>query len=275
MTTNLKFSILLVCWAAAFLPVYPELFDTWLHNSNNSHGLLIPFISLFLIYQKKEKLKDTPLSSSKIGGIILIASMAIYIVSYVGALAVVSRIMIVSSLIGLVLYALGNKKFAQIRFPLLLLFLMVPVPDSIYSLVAFPLQLFATKVSTGLIQALGIPAYREGNIVYFLHMQLEVAQACSGLRSMMAFIVLGVIFAHMMTNANRIRRALLLMSTVPFALCVNIIRVTSTGILAHQYGDSVAKGFLHEFSGLFVFTLGFMLLAAEYLLLKKGSGKTQ
>jgi len=269
MRTTLKFSILIACWAAAFVPIYPELWDAWLHNSNNSHGLIVPFISLLMIYRQQDKLTDIPLESNKIGGIILIASMVIYIVSYIGALTVVSRLMIVSSLIGLVLYAFGGKIFALLRFPLLLLLFMVPVPDSIYRLIAFPLQLFATKVSAILIQAIGIPAFREGNIIYFQHMQLEVAEACSGLRSLMAFFVLGVILAHMMTKASRLKGALLVLSTVPLALCVNIIRITGTGLLAHGYGEKMAEGFLHEFSGIFVFVLGVLLLGCEFMLLSK------
>jgi len=267
MHTSIKFSILSILWAIVFIPVYPELLDTWLHSTNNSHGLLVPFISAFIIFKKKDKLKSTTLSSRKTGAVILIASMAIYVVSIIGAVAVVSRLMIVISLIGLVLYVLGDEVFKQIRFPLLLLFFMVPIPDSIYSLIAFPLQLFATKVSTFLIQAMGIPAYREGNMVYFLQTQLEVAEACSGLRSMVAFLMLGAIFADAISKRSRLRSAILVISTVPLALGVNIIRVTGTGVLAHMYGERVARGFLHEFSGLLVFAMGFILLACEYLIL--------
>lgn len=269
MNTTLKIFVLLACWLIAYAPVYPELLDTWLHNPNNSHGLLVPLIALLMIYKKKDKLLDTPLTSNKIGGLILAASMAIYVVSYLGAIAVVTRLMMITSLIGLILYVLGDKVFRLIRFPLLFSFFMVPVPDSVYSLIAFPLQLFATKVSTGVIQAMGIPAYREGNMVYFLHAQLEVAEACSGLRSMMAFLTLSVLFAHVMTNRSRLRKAILVLSMIPLSIGVNIVRVTGTGILAHIYGEKVAMGFLHEFSGLFVFALGFLLLAGEYFLLNK------
>ena len=269
MPVSPKLLVLLACWAIAFLPIIPEMVTAWLNNNNNSHGLLVPLISLFLIYKRKDELRNIPRASLKIGGLILAVSLTIYIVAFLGAVAVVSRLMMVTSLIGLILYVFGDKVFRQIRFPVLLLFFMVPVPESIYSLAAFPLQLFATKVSTALVQAMGIPAYREGNIVYFLHAQLEVAEACSGLRSMMAFLTLSVLLAHALTNRGRIRAAILVLSTVPLAIGVNIIRVTGTGILAHIYGDKVAQGFLHEFSGLFVFILGFILLACEFFLLNK------
>jgi exosortase len=265
----IKFFVLLALWAIAFIPVYPELFYSWLNRANNSHGALVPVISAFLIWKKRDKLLSTPLSSPNIGAIILIASMTIYVLAYIGALAVVSRLMIVFSLIGLVLFVLGKQFFSEIKFPLFLLLFMVPVPDSIYGVVALPLQLFATKVSTLLIQAVGIPAYREGNIVYFAQSQLEVAEACSGLRSMMAFLMLSVLFAYMMKNQRWVKGGILVLSAVPLAILVNIIRVTGTGVLADAYGDSVARGFLHEFSGLVVFVLGFILLFFEVLILNK------
>jgi exosortase len=202
------------------------------------------------------------------GVFIFILSMVFYLVSYAGGILVVSRAMIVSSLVGLVMFTLGKEIFALLSFPLLYLFFTVPVPDSILLLVAFPLQLFATQVSTFIIQLFSIPAYREGNMLYFAQTQLEVAEACSGIRSIMSFGMLSFIFAYMMDKIWW-KRILLVLSTIPLALFANIVRVTGTGILAHFYGSRVALGFLHEFSGLAVFAFGFFLLLGEYLLLNR------
>ena len=187
------------------------------------------------------------------------SSMGLHVLSYAGATAVVSRSMIVFSLIGLVLFTLGKSIFSIIKFPLFYLIFMVPVPTSIYQLVAFPLQLFATKISTFIIHVLTIPAYRQGNMLYFAQTQLEVAEACSGIRSMMSFIMLGFLFAYMI-DKNWWKRIFLILSTIPLAFFANILRVTGTGILAHFCGDKVARGFLHEFSGLAVFAFGFITL---------------
>jgi exosortase len=150
---------------------------------------------------------------------------------------------------------------------------MVPVPDSIYSLVAFPLQLFATRVAAFLIQFFAIPVYREGNMLYFVQTQLEVAEACSGLRSLVAFIMLSILFAHMM-NKVIWKQATIILSALPLAIIANIFRVTSTGILAHFYGDKVAQGFLHSFSGLSVFAFGFVILLIEFYLIEKIGDKS-
>ncbi len=266
--TILKFCVLLILWAIAFIPVYPYLFTTWLNHSNNSHGILVPFISAYLIWQLRDKLKNAPIAGSKWGIIILCVSMLLYVLSLAGAVAFISRSMIVFSLTGIVLSNFGKAIFSIIKFPLFYLLFMVPVPVTIYGLAAFPLQLFATKVSMFLIHALSIPVYREGNMLYFATTQLEVAEACSGLRSMTAFIMLGFLFAYMMDKHWR-NRIVVILSAIPLAIFANIVRVTGTGILAHFYGAKPALSFLHEFSGLAVFAFGFVLLFLEFSLLNK------
>jgi len=269
---GMKFFVLLALWLIAFIPVYPHLVWTWLNHSDNSHGILVPLVSLYFVWQKRKTLNSAKISNSNLGALILLGSMVFYLISYLGSIAVVSRAMIVSSLIGLVMFTLGKEIFSLLFFPLLYLFFMVPVPDTILGLVALPLQLFATKVSTFIIQLFSIPAYREGNMLYFAQTHLEIAEACSGIRSIMSFGMLSVIFAYMMDKIWW-KRILLVLSTIPLALFANIVRVTGTGILAHFYGSKVALGFLHEFSGLAVFAFGFVLLLGEYLLLNKVSSK--
>ena len=266
--TSVRFLILLVLLLAAFIPVYPMLVWTWLNHSDNSHGILVPLVSAYFIWQKKKELRLSEISNFNWGGVILAISMGLYLLSYAGGVAVVSRAMIVSSLVGLVMFTLGKEIFSLLAFPLLYLFFMVPVPDSILGLVALPLQLFATKVSTFFIHIFSIPAYREGNMLYFAQTQLEVAEACSGIRSIMSFGMLSFIFAYMMDKIWW-KRIFIVLSTIPLALIANIVRVTGTGILAHFYGAKFALGFLHEFSGLVVFAFGFVLLFGEFLLLNK------
>jgi exosortase len=178
--------------------------------------------------------------------------------------------MVLFSLIGLILFTLGKEILMLLAFPLFFLIFMIPVPDSILSLVSFPLQLFATNISSSLIQTFSIPVYREGNVLYFVQTHLSIAEACSGIRSIVSFIMLSAIFAYML-NKGWVRKIALLVSAIPLALFANIVRVTGTGILAHFYGSKVARGFLHEFSGLAVFAFGVVLLLGEYILLNKVS----
>lgn len=264
----IKTGVLLVLWGVVFLPVYPELWYTWMNNSNNSHGMLVPIISGFFIWNKKNKLQNASLNTSNWGGILLVISLCLYLIALTGHVAVVQRAMIVFSLIGLILFNFGTAIFKIFAFPICYLIFMVPLPDSIYGLVAFPLQLFATNVAHFIIQTLNIPVLQEGNMLYFAQTQLEVAEACSGLRSMTAFIMLSVLFAYLI-NGNIYRRIIIILSAIPLAIIANIIRVTGTGILAHFFGSQVARGFLHEFSGLAVFVFGFIIMFIEYLVLNR------
>lgn len=264
----LKLIVLFGLWIVSFLPVFPGLVHTWLNDANNSHGVLVPLISLFFIWQKRGALKSARISSSNWGTIILAVSMVLYLLGFAGGTDFVSRVMIVFSLIGLLLLTLGKEVLTTLAFPVLFLFFLIPIPDAIQGLVTFPLQLFATKISYLLLQLLSIPVIQEGNMLYFSQTQLEVAEACSGIRSIAAFTVLSVVFAYVLDKGWK-RRITLLASAVPLALFTNIVRITCTGLLAHHYGSAIADGFLHEFSGLAIFAFGFVLFLFEFILLDR------
>lgn len=263
----MKMWILLLLLAAVFYPLYPSLFATWMDDSNSTHGLLVPFISGFFIWRLIPELKAMPRDTDARGLLILIVAMALYILSYAGGVAVVARGMIVFALIGLALYNYGPAVFRKVAFPLLFLLFMIPVPVSIIGLVSLPLQRLATDVSARLISLVSIPVYQEGNMLYFVQTQLEVAEACSGIHSIMALLMLGAVLVYIypMTNKGRI---VLMASTIPIAMLANIVRVTGTGILAHFHGEKVARGFLHEFSGMAVFGFGLALLMITYKIIK-------
>ncbi len=268
MIDKLKFAVLALIWAAAFSPVVPAMVGAWLGHSDNSHALLVPFVSIYFAWTKREEMNRIEFAGSPWGGLFLAASLAIYLVSYIGGIAVFARLMMVFSLFGLLWSSLGWQAVRVLLFPLGFLIFMVPVPDSILGMVSSPLQLLATKISAGVIGFCSIPVYREGNMLYFTQTQLEVAEACSGIRSIMSLTMLSVIFSHLSGNGSW-RKALLILSAIPIAMLANILRVSGTGILAHFFGDKVARGFLHEFSGLAVFVFGLLFLFLVFNLLNR------
>jgi exosortase len=263
----MKNYILFLLWAVVFFPLYPSLIMTWLNDTNNSHGLLVPFVSMYFIYKKRNELRNAPIRTSKLGAVILLISIAIYLVSYAGDVSVLARAMMVISLTGLILYNFGASVYRLIAFPLTFLVFMVPLPDSVVGLVSNPLQRFATDVSAALISLARIPVYQEGNMLYFVQTKLEVAEACSGLHSLVALLVLGFLFLHL-SRMDLKGKAILIASTVPIALITNIVRVTGTGILAHFYGAKMARGFLHDFSGIAVFAFGFGMLSIVHYIVE-------
>ena len=270
MMTMFKIILLLLLWSILFIPVYPGLFDAWISDSNNSHGLLVPLVSLYLIWQKREGLMQVELCRSWWGASLMVASLLLYILSYAGGLAVTMRLALVASLLGLAWFVLGDRPIRMLLFPLLFLLFMIPLPDSIVGTVSFPMQQFATTASAFIIQMTTIPVVQEGNMLYFVQTQLQVAEACSGLRSLLSLTMLSVLFAHGLAQP-RWRKLSLVMSAIPIAVLANIVRVSGTGILAHFFGSDIAKGFLHTFSGIAVFLFGLALLALEYRLLTRFS----
>ena len=252
---------LFLCWALVFFPLYPELIQTWLDDSNNSHGILVPLIAAYLVWQKWPGLKDTPVQVDWRGAVVLFASLMIYILSFAGGVAVSGRSMMVFSLMGLVLLNYGSAVSKQLAFPLFFLLFMVPVPVSIIRIFSLPLQHLATDISAALIRLSSIPVYQEGNMLYFVQTQLEVAEACSGIQSMIAMLMLGTLLVYMQ-RMRKTSAIVLIAASIPIAMIANITRVTGTGILAHFYGSRVAQGFLHDFSGMAVFAFGLALLLA-------------
>lgn len=268
----IELTLIILGWLLAFSPILPSLIGEWINHSDNSHGMLVPIICLYLIWRKKYLLEEEQANGSSSGLLILITSMGLYILSYTGGVAFVARLTLVSSLIGIVIYIYGKNFFKIIAFPLIFAFFMIPIPYSIISIVAFPLQLFATNISAFIIRAISIPVYQEGNMLYFAQTQLEVAEACSGLRSLTALIMLSVLFVHLMEDEVW-KKIFIILSAVPIAIMANIIRVSGTGILAHFFGGQVARGFLHDFSGIMVFVFGLAVLFFEAKILNSTGDK--
>lgn len=269
-TNTIMVSTLMTMWACLFYPVFRGLMEAWfdLPNSDNSYGVLVPLISLYFAWKKKEELSKAEISGSGIGLVVLAASLFIFLLSYLGGIAFLQRLMSVVSLIGLVMYLFGKDVFKILAFPLLFLFFMVPIPESVVNIISFPLQTYATVIAEKIIRMCAVPVYREGHMLYFANTQLEVAEACSGIRSMTALLMLSVILSYGW-KISRTFKAMFILSSLLVALLANVCRVSGTGILAHLFGDRVAKGFLHEFSGMGVFAIGFMLLFVEFRIMNR------
>jgi len=260
---------------AVFWPILPELWTIWWEDSNNSHGLLVPIMAAYLVWIKREWLRGLPIHPSGWGLALLVFSLLLYLFGLKVHLALPARVALVLAVGGVVWWNFGTTVARCLWFPLIFLGFMIPIPDTLTGIIGFPLQLFASGVSAYLITLMGIPVLREGTMLYFANASLEVAEACSGIRSMVSYVTLGTLFAHLAGGeTGRVQKAILLLSTIPLALMVNIVRVSGTGILAAYFGSRVARGFLHEFSGFVVFGLGFLLLWGEVAMLRRMNGKS-
>jgi len=167
---------------------------------------------------------------------------------------------------GVVLAIFGPGVIRAYLFPYVFLIFMFPVPDAIYVSLTNPLKLFASTVSANLLQSVGIPTYQDGNILQFSNFTMEVVEACSGMRSLVTYLMLGTLLSSFL-RGHFWNKCLLVFSTIPIAFFNNILRIIGSGILARWYGQKVAQGFFHEFTGLITFSVGFLLMIALYSLL--------
>lgn len=254
-----------------YYPILLHMFRTWRTNPDYSHGLLIVPLSLYFAYGKLPQLRRAKIEGSWWGVVILAAGVFALCIGELGSLLTALRSGYVIALMGLVLLLAGRQIFEILLFPMAFLFLMVPLPQSLVNIIAFPLQLIAAGWAVESLQTFGIPSLLEGNIIHLAHTQLFVAEACSGLRSLMALLTLGVVFAQFFRAGRLAQQVTLVVSTIPIAIVVNAMRVSLTGILAHHFGHEAATGFIHDFQGLITFSMAFFLLLGEAQLLTAGA----
>jgi exosortase D (VPLPA-CTERM-specific) len=254
--------------AGVYYPVIQRMVMQWYGDENYSHGFLVPLIAGYFIYERRESLKNTLVSPWNPGLAVIMLGLLQLIAGYLATEYFTMRSSLVLLLAGLVLYLFGKPAFRQTLLPIGYLIMMVPLPYIVYDLAAFPLKLFVTRVSVGFLQLLGIVVLREGNIIMFPSTTLEVADACSGMRSLMSLLALAIAYAFIL-NIRNWKRLLLIVSAVPVAIITNAARVIVTGILAHFWGAQVAEGFFHEFAGLMVFVLAMLILTGIGALLKE------
>jgi exosortase len=263
----------LLCLALGWLyfDVMRRLGSDWYNDENYSHGLLVPLIAGYAIWQNQDQLRALiakPLTW--IGGGAMVVAVLMLWAGTVGAELFVTRISFLLAIISLILYFGGINWLKQMFFPLLLLLLAIPIPLLIFNRIAFPLQLIASDYAARVINMIGIPAFREGNVIELAQMKLEVVEACSGIRSLMSLATLAVTYAYF-AESKWWRRVTLIAAVIPIAIVTNAARVTITGIMAHYYGEEAAQGFQHAFSGWLIFIVAMMLLLATAQLLRYAS----
>jgi exosortase len=251
---------------AIFGPILYYMVLHWRAVPDYSHGFLIGPLALYFIWERRKRLRRAPIAPSWWGVLPLALGVASLVVGRMGVELMSMRAAFVFTLNGLVLLLMGRAVYRIVAFPLLFLFLAVPLPQSLVNVVSFPLQLVAADLAVSTLQAFGFAILREGNIIHLPNHQLFVADACSGLRSLMALGTLGVVFAYFFRR-DPIERIVIVASTIPIAILVNAFRVGLTTILAYHWGPGMAAGVIHQTEGFFTFALAFVLLISEAWLL--------
>ncbi len=252
--------------AVVYTPIVSSLVRQWASDENYSHGFLILPFAAWFVWQQRDALSRTPLVPSAVGLFVVCGSLLVLLAGLFGAELFLTRVSLIGIVAGAVLFICGWKWLRLLAFPIAFLLLAVPLPTVLFNQIAFPLQLLASRVGETVLASAGVPVLREGNILVLPTTTLEVAQACSGIRSLMSLLTLGIILGKL-REPRRWARIVLALLTVPVAIAANAARVAGTGLTASYVGARAAEGFFHTFSGWLMFVVAFaLLLGAQKLL---------
>ena len=257
--------------AILYAPVLERLVKQWYSDPEYSHGFLVPLISGFVLWRKRELIAKTPSQPSAILGIITVfVALALLFLGSLGAELFLTRISLILIVLGLTLYFQGFPLLRALSFPIGFLLLAIPLPALIYNQIVFPLQLFASQLATGILDLThAMPILREGNVLILPNVTLEVVEACSGIRSLMSLTTLAIGYGYLVEKSVLIR-CLLAIGTVPVAVIANGTRVMVTALLSYYVDPKAAEGLTHEFSGIVIFIVATLMMLVLHALLVRG-----
>ena len=263
-----KAAILGLLLAGVYYSSYTWLVEKDWARDDYNYGYLIPLVALYLIWDKREEFLKQPTTPSWAGAIPFIIGLAFF---WLGELSGEFYTIYLSSwlvLVGICWMLVGWKKIKTIAFAFFILLTMFPIPNFLYNKVSVQLKLISSWLGVAIIQAYGMSAYREGNVIDLGFTQLQVVDACSGLRFLIPLIVLSILLAYFF-KAHLWKRIVLILSSIPLSIITNSLRIAFTGILYEIWGKEAAEGFFHGFSGWFIFMASLAILLLEMWILKK------
>lgn len=234
----------------------------WWERDEYSHGYLIPFITAFLIWQKKDELEQVPFKGSWVGVLLVLFGALVFFIGELSSLYTIIQYGFLIVLYGVALSFMGWRAFRVILVPLLILAFMIPLPNFIYNNLSSDLQLISSQIGVAFIRLFGISVYLEGNVIDLGTYKLQVVEACSGLRYLFPLMTLGFIAAYFFKEAFW-KRAVIFLSSIPITILMNSFRIGAIGVMVEYWGQSMAEGFLHDFEGWIIFMACTAILILE------------
>jgi len=237
------------------------LFRHWMGSEDYSHGMFVPLISLFLIWQARHRIAETGTENSWWGLAVVSVGLFLYGIGELATLYVLQHVSVWMVIVGLVIALLGVRGTRVIAFPLSYLLTSIPLPVFLYASLSSQLQLWSSALGVGCLQLIGVTAFREGNVIDLGPVQLQVVEACSGIRYLLPLTALALLCAYLYKD-RMWKRVVLVLSSVPISILVNGFRIGMIGVLVELYGQGAAEGFYHLFEGwvLFMASLGLLIL---------------
>ena len=264
----LKISLLVLAFAFLYLPVFRAFVETWWSRDDYSHGFLIPLISLYLVWYRREKLRYIQLQPALTAGVlVMITAAAMFLLGDAGGVITLQQLSLVVMIAGLTLCFWGVECLKAVGFPLAYLLFMIPIADEVINPLHWTFQLVTAKMGVSILHLLGFTALLEGQYIFLPAITLEVAKACSGISYLISIIAIGIPLAYV-TQRTVWRRLALVVSAVVIGVIANWMRVAMIGVWAY-YGGAVLHGPFHLFQALFVAQIGFVALFVGAWLLSR------
>jgi exosortase len=248
------------------LHVWLDLIQDWWLDGNYSHGFLVVPISIWILHRCRKELVF-PAETSRLGIALVVAGSIGLVLGIAASEFFITRVSLTMQITGISLAYLGVANFKKVWFAFFFLLFMIPIPSVIYYQATLPMQMLSTKATAFLLQVLGMPAVRQGNIIHLPGYSLEVIEACSGLRSLVTLLALGALYSWLYIE-GRVRPILLTLAMIPIAIAANVFRILVTAIGAYTISRDLADTFLHEISGLLVFISALIMMMILGAILK-------
>jgi exosortase len=250
-----------------YASVLKNLVLQWWSDPDYGHGFFVPLFSGYIVWRQRQRWMKIEIKPSNFGLLVILGAVGLLLLGSLGAELFTTRFSLLVLLAGMILFLAGWKFLRAVAFPLAFLLFMIPLPQLVYNQITFPLQLVASRFATFWLELVHVPVLRDGNVLVLSNYSLEVAEACSGIRSLLTLISLAVSFGYLLEPRLWIRLVLVALM-VPSAIVSNAIRIMGAGMMAHRFGPAAAEGFLHEFSGWAIFLVSLVLLFAFHWILR-------
>jgi exosortase len=256
----LKIALISILIILTYYQTFIWMEDRWRSASSYySHGYFVPFIVAFLIWRERRCFKEMTFSYSTLGIVLFSVGAFIQIASAFMRIYFASGFSFVLVLLGIIFFLFGREVGKKLLFPILFLTTMVPIPLAVIAALSLKLKLFAAACAMNIINLVGIPAVQDGSKIFFSDCSIVVADICSGLKSLIALISFGALFAYMSSLLNY-TKPILFIASIPAALIANIIRILIICMVANKWGSEIATGFVHDVTGILIFVIAFILL---------------
>lgn len=253
-------TLVLAFFAVSYYPALKMLAKKWLASDDYTHAFFIVPVIVYMIWQKREHLINKK-GGSLLGFILVVISILLYLVSLQLQIPTLIFLATVASIISALIYIAGFHILKELAIPILLLFMIIPIPNQLLSMLTASLQLKISAISEIFIRQLSVPIFREGNVLQIQNMSFQVVEACSGIRSLISMTTLSILIGYF-TLTRIWSVTLLFLFSIPVAIVINIIRVVTLVLAFHYFHIDLSVGVSHTITGLVLFILGLVLLFA-------------